>query len=283
MMLRDAIGDIVAHIWFSKVFANIAHDESQQSGGPMRKTTIILALLFLSPTAVAATWAQFVLGEGYESVLMVSNKTAFPWQGTVKIFQGYNASWAGRWYVNGTEYTGSDAYPVSLPAYGTVRLFFTGDSSLQVGYMDFESGSSYSLIDVAYSFFYNLRINDNDLSETVGGPESPHNKKMVFGVEKSAQVDTGYAISPLSRSGATSFPIVLTLYNSDGSIYDTRQVTFLGHHAIFVSQVFSLPATFIGFLKVDSQQSIYLTVLRMEYNSTGWQFTSIAPDNYVIF
>jgi len=249
----------------------------------MRKAALFLGLLLLSSTAAAATWAQFVLGGGYESVLMASNKTAFPWSGYVKLLQGYNSGWTGRWYINGVEYSGSTGYVVAIPPYGTVKLLFTGDTTMRTGYMDFNADSYSYSSDVAYSFFYNLRTDGGDLTETVGGPESASAKKLMFGVEKSAKVDTGYAICPYSRYSTSSFQMVLTLYNADGTIYASKPWTFIAQHAIFASQVFDLPQNFVGFLKVDSQQYIYMTVLRMEYNSTGWQFTCIPPDDYVIF
>jgi hypothetical protein len=174
--------------------------------------------MFLSASASAATWAQFALGGGYDAVLMVSNKTPFPWSGTVTVYQGFNGAWAGRWYVNGIEYTRAVAYAVSLPPFGTAKLLFTGDSVLRVGYMDLDSDSSYSILDVAYSFFYNLRAG-TDLLETIGGPESAWDKKIAFAVEKSAKVDTGYAWCPSSRYSTTPFLIVLTLYNANGCPY----------------------------------------------------------------
>jgi hypothetical protein len=249
----------------------------------MKNFFLALFLLSIPTSTHAATWAQFALGGEFQAVLMVSNKTAIQWNGVIKLYQGFNAKWAGTWAANGQDFTGQQGAALLLPPHGTFKVMITGDAITRSGYMDLDGTYPSSEYDISYSFFYEMRVN-GDLKESVGGSDSVLSKKYVFAVERSAKVDTGYAWCPSSRYSTTPFFVVLTLYDQTGNVYDQQLVSCEGQQAIFFSQVFTdLPANFMGFLKVDSMEYMYMTVMRMEKNSTGVQYTCIPPDDWVGF
>jgi hypothetical protein len=97
-------------------------------------------------------------------------------------------------------------------------------------------------------------------------------------------IDTGIAWCPSSRSSDISdqFQILLTLFDQNGVAVRTKPVTFTGHRAQFISQLFAdLTATFVGHLNIKSQDYMYLEVLRMETTDTGFQLTSTPAVDYI--
>lgn len=248
----------------------------------MRHLLAAITLMLVSPALLSATtFAQLALGGGYEAVLIITNKTAFQWSGTIWVSRGYNQLWEGRWAINGQDFTGKSGATLTLVPHGSMKLRFTGDGTTRSGYLEIDSDVSYSDLDIAYSYFYEFRSGGR-LQDTIGSPESAWDKKFVMAVEKSPVVDTGLAWCQSNRFTSSQFPINLTLYDEAGNIFRQRSVTFTGHQAQFVTQIFTdLPAAFVGHLKIESQDYMYLTVLRMEQTSGGFQLTSTPPDDYV--
>jgi hypothetical protein len=231
---------------------------------------------------MATTFAQLALGAGYEAVLMVSNKTAFQWKGSIDVYSEYGKLWQGSWAVNGQSMTGLQSGTFTLQPKATSKFRITGDTITRTGYLEVEGDSSYSTLDVAVSYFYEYRIN-GVLQDTVGSPESAWDKSFELNVEKSPTVDTGIAWCPTYHFSTPTFLINLSLYDSTGALTRSKQVAFIGHDAQFISELFpDLPTSFLGHLRIDSQDYIYLEVLRMERTSgSGFQLTSTPADNYV--
>jgi hypothetical protein len=232
----------------------------------------IAAFGLLSAGAYALTFAQLALGGGYEAVLIITNRTSSTRTGRVWIRQGFNQRWEGRWAVNGRNFSGSDFVPYSLNPRASVKLRLTGDSETRVGYLEIEADSGED--DIAVSYFYEFRAG-GFLRDSVGSPESALGRRFVFGVEKTSTVDTGFAWSPSSHSGASGFPVELTLYTEGGSIRLQKAVTFTGHLAAFFSEVFTeVSGNFRGSLEIESPVQLSVEVLRIEHTSSGFQLTS---------
>lgn len=216
-------------------------------------------------------------------VMVITNKTNFAWSGNLWPQTGYNLRWPGSWSVNGQSFTGYDYVIVNLGPKASTKLRFTGDSSTRSGYLRVEPGSSSSSLDVAYAYFYEVRENGK-LKDTTGSGESAWGDEFVLAVEKSPVIDTGIAWCPSSRYSDSSdqFQILLTIFDQNGTAVRSKTVTFTGHKAQFVSQLFpDLPQTFIGHMNVKSQQYFYLEALRMETTDSGFQLTSTPPDDYI--
>jgi hypothetical protein len=240
----------------------------------MKRIVLFITLFALLPVfAHAVTFAQLALGGGYEAVLIITNTTNSSRSGKIWVRQGFNQRWEGRWAVQGQNSSGTDYVTYTLRPRGSVKLRLTGDTVTRVGYLEIETDSGVD--DVAVSYFYEFRIGGS-LRDTVGSPESPLGKRFVFGVEKTATVDTGFAWCPSSRFGASVFPVELTLYGDDGSIRLQKAITFTGHLAAFISEIFTElgQGSFRGSLEVESPVQLHLEVLRLEETATGFQLTS---------
>lgn len=142
----------------AKTDSDIAHLRPLGREGKMRKLIGFILLVWLCaipagapPVGEPFTWAQLALGGGYQCVLLVSNKTASDWTGNFYVFQGYQQTWAGRWWVNGLEYTGSDYFVVNIPSHGTTKLVLTGEDPVRVGYMENHGSQFFSIWDVLIS------------------------------------------------------------------------------------------------------------------------------------
>ena len=233
-----------------------------------------------SQTMQMTRFSQLALGGGYEAVLLISNKTNSAWNGTVWLSRGFNESWQGQWAVNGKNFTGTSSIPVTLPAKGMVKLRITGDSTTRAGYLDVAPGIGSDMVDVAISYFYEVRAG-GVLKDTTGSSPSAFGLRFFFAVERSSTVDTGIAWSPTPPYISTQFPIYLTLYDQNGVVARQNVYMFFGHEAQFISQLFpNLPSTFTGHLEMESEDYIYVEVLRMETTPAGFQLTSTPADSF---
>ena len=99
-------------------------------------------------------------------------------------------------------------------------------------------------------------------------------------VERSANVDTGFAWCPALLKGP--FEVTITLYREDGSVYQSKTVTFTGHAAQFFAPLFDdVPADFLGMMRIESEGFIHVAVLRIEYTDSGFQYAGAAPDTFI--
>ena len=247
----------------------------------MQRLLLACVFVLVFPIASHATrFAQLALGGGYESVLLISNKTSLAWSGTIWVRRGYNQTWEGRWAMNGQDFTGREGVKVAIPPKGMVKLRLTGDSTTRAGYLEVTSDFSYSDLDVAISYFYEVRVGGS-LQDTTGSPESAWGRRFFFAVERSSAIDTGIAWCPSSPYTSGSFQINLTLYDQNGTIARQNSYMFIGHEAQFITQLFTdLPSSFAGHLEIDAHDYLYVEVLRLEKNPAGFQLTSTPADNY---
>jgi hypothetical protein len=249
----------------------------------MKHAFLLLALLSAAPAAAnAMSFAQLALGGGYEATIFVTNKTSFRWTGELRPYQGMNQRWGGTWSINGQPLTGASAWQFALEARQTIKLTLAGDAVTRSGYLDIEgTGSSYDS-SVAVAYFYGYYAPTGKLLDTVGSPESEFGKRFFFPAEVTSTIDTGMAWCPVYRFSNTTFPIIISAYNENGQQVAQKTVTFSGHEAQFVSQVFpSLPKPFRGQIYLEALEYFTLEVLRLEETVGGFQLTSTPPDSYV--
>jgi hypothetical protein len=99
-----------------------------------------------------------------------------------------------------------------------------------------------------------------------GSPVGDSHRGFRFPVEKTALVNTGVAMAPwLNRSG---FPIIATLYDSGGRVFQEKTLTFTGHSSRFFDQIFDgMPNGFLGMIQFESSNFFYLEVLRRKLKS----------------
>jgi hypothetical protein len=239
---------------------------------------VVFASILFPSLSAAATWPQLALGGGYQVTLIVSNQTNFEWRGTFSPRQGLDQRWAGAWAANGQNLTGRDGFTITLPARSTGKIILTGDATTRTGYLEFDGEGTSSDRDVAVSYFYNYIVAGQTLDST-GSPVGDSHRGFRFPVEKTALVNTGVAMAPwLNRS---DFPIIATLYSSDGNLFQQKILTFNGHSSRFFDQIFDgVPNGFLGMVQLESSNFFYLEVLRLEQTATGFQLTSTPADSY---
>jgi hypothetical protein len=217
--------------------------------------------------------------------LLVSNKTAFDWTGEFSVYQGHEQTWAGRWWVNGREYTDSDYFAVTVPSYGTAKLVLTGDAAVRVGYMEMYGSGYSSSYDVSIAYFYQY-FQGGKLTTSTGSRDADWSKIFYAPVEAAPSVNTGIAWSPSGFLTPESFEMLFTLYIPDetgyGQVHSSKRIDFTGHGALFINEIFPELAgtTFKGYLKIETPEYICLEVLRMDSVEGGILLTATPPDHY---
>ena len=222
------------------------------------------------------TWAQFALGGGYECVLLLSNKRDTEWSGRLRLRQGNDEAWSGAWGLDGQDRTGSDEIPITIAPRATVRVCLSGDSAVRSGYLQLYAEGAFSVYDVAPGYFYRY-LAGGQLQESVGAGAAPSGRTFWFPVEKNTTSDTGVAWAP--DAVTAPFLIILSLHDGSGSQLQQKTLTYSGHEAKFVSELFEgIPDGFLGRARIESEQNIHLEVLRLDRTNAGFQITSTPPD-----
>jgi hypothetical protein len=190
--------------------------------------------------------------------------------------QGNNESWAGFWSLDGKDRTGSSAFSISLPPRSTVKLRLSGDSLTRSGYLQMYGDGTSTVYDIATSYFYNY-VTDGRLQVCTGSAAAPSGRLFCFPVEKSPSVNTGLAWAPGAVAGP--FPLVVTLFDQQGTQVQQKTLSFEGHEARFFDEIFdTVPSGFLGRVRIESQENIHLEVLRLEQTESGFQLTATPPD-----
>jgi hypothetical protein len=239
------------------------------------------ALLVFPNIAKAITFAQLALGGGYEATLFMTNKSAFKWDGEIRIYQGNTQKWAYPWSVNGKDWSGNAGFSTSIDPKATKKYILRGDSTTRSGYMMINASGTSSTSDIAVAYFYNFYANGS-LRDSVGSPPSAWDSKFMFTAEVTSTVDTGMAWCYGSAYTASPFGIRLTAFDENGNTVTSETFTYDGHAAKFITQYLpKLPKPFTGMILLESQNYINLEILRLEMTADGFQLTSTPPDDYV--
>lgn len=243
----------------------------------MKRFIAALILLFIPASAFAITFPQFAIGGGYECLMLISNKTSFPWTGDIYIFSGNDQLWPSSWYVNGVNFTGERGVSLEIPRNASVKLRFTGDSQTRTGYLEIYGTGSSSSYGVSIAYFYQFILGDDIITST-GSPPAEPSYVFYVPVEKTSLIDTGLAWSPYSST--SNFPIRLTLYNSEGDPIGIFNDIYKGHESKLISEWFDIPNGVRGHLRIEAWEPIYLEALRIDGTDNGFLLTSTPPDGY---
>ena len=219
-------------------------------------------------------FAQFALGDVFRILVLVSNKGLTPWEGRGVLRRGNEEEWENPWALNGIDQTGSSDFEISLPPQGTRKFTLTGDDQVREGFFDLIGSNSSLNSQVALSFFYQL--GNGALSDSIATFDTPPSKVLVFPVEKSSKADTGFAYAALDPGGA--FSISATLIDQAGVEIGTVTWIYSGHEALFFSELVFFPESFVGSLRIESEVSLFLTVVRVEQSAAGFQLTNVPPE-----
>ena len=219
-------------------------------------------------------FAQFALGDIFQILLLVSNKGLTPWEGRGVLRQGNEEEWDSPWALNGVDQTGSSHFEIFLPPQGSRKFTLTGDTDMREGFFDLIGAGSSPNTQLAASFFY--QVGSPTLTDSIATFDTPPSKVLVFPVEKSAGADTGFAYAALDPDGA--FSISATLIDQSGVEIGTVTWNYSGHDALFFTELFDFLESFVGSLRIESEVSLYLTVVRVEQSVGGFQLTNVPPE-----
>ncbi len=263
----------------SQLTALIAASDIATSG------TVVVQVIVPSPISTASntvtfsitpkpiTFAQLALGNGYEANLFVTNKSNSKQSAIIRPCQTTGSVWAGKWSVNGVDRTGLDRITVDIPAKGTVKMIFRGDSTTRDGYLQIIPPDSSGTLSFAYYYAY---YSEGLLKSTTGSPPSKTCTRCIFAVENTVTSSTGFAWAPTPE--LPLLPLNLTLIDGTGGTVQKKQIVFAGHLARFVHEIFGVPYNFVGSVFIESDKPIFLEVLRLEQISGGFLLTSTPPD-----
>jgi hypothetical protein len=232
------------------------------------------------PTPPQKNWAQTALGGGYSCTVMVTNqKTDTDWKGTIGLKTGNNQPWEGSWSSNGEDQTGNSEIGLAINPGGTTLLKLEGDQTTRSGYLAVGPNSGYSTDDISVSYFYEF-WNQNQLLDSIGSPPSQGGTSFIFPFYyynvAPTYVDTGVA---WCSDSTESFDIEIILIDQSGNEIARKTVSFKGHEAQFLGQLFSenLQQETIGHARIQAARKIYLEVLRFFDQGGKFQLTSTPP------
>ena len=217
---------------------------------------------------------RFALGDVFRILVLVSNKGLTPWEGRGVLRQENEEEWDNPWALNGIDQTGSSDFEISLPPQGTRKFTLTGDDQVREGFFDLIGTNSSLNSQVALSFFYQL--GNGALSDSIATFDTPPSKVLVFPVEKSSEADTGFAYAAFDAGEA--FSISATLIDQAGVEIGTVTWIYSGHDALFFTELFDSLESFVGSLRIESEVSLFLTVVRVEQSAAGFQLTNVPPE-----
>jgi hypothetical protein len=221
---------------------------------------------------------QLALGEGYECIVLVSNKGDTAWVGNINTFMGKHEAWFVDWiHPSGVWFSGYDSNSIRLQPNGTLKYrLFRPDSKLEVGYLSVTGNDGSNETQIVISYFYLYKDSQERLMDSVGVPVLEPGTAFVFPVERTADINTGFAWA--TGDIQDLFEITLVLFDDKGQEVESIQLEYEGHLAKFFSELFqSVPEVFIGMIRIESEQPIHLTALRLETTEDGFQLTSTPP------
>ena len=224
------------------------------------------------------TYSQLALGGGYECILLISNHSNTTWRGTVSLRQSDDVAWSAHWSLDGVNKSNSSEFALELGPGCSQKHVIGGDAQVRAGYLriDATEGSPQS---ISVSMFYNF-IQAGGLMDSTATPSGSASRKYWVTVEKSTSINTGFAWVGTGEANG-SFKIHLALCNAAGQVIQYRTQLYEGHSSRFFAGpdgIFQgVPDGFVGGVIVDSEQDIFLTVLRLESTAGGFQLTSIPP------
>ena len=253
----------------------------------------LLGSAILSAQGTGYVVPQFAIGGGLEALLFVANKTADTIDVDVFLRQGNADPWDGLWKLDGVSQAGSEStFPLGPKQIRKIVLSANGPA--RSGYLNVVSrGGAWARLSV--SFFYNL-VSEGALIDSIGVPPTSvrttavissrdeFTYKYTAAIELGPGINTGVAITHgLRLPSASEGTIRLTLYDGGGDAIRTKTLNNDGHTALFINEIWTdLPPDFVGMLQVEptnEDTDFYMTVLRQEQTVSGFQLTSIPPDN----
>ncbi len=226
--------------------------------------------------SVPLNYPQLAIGGQVRSILVVSNKSALAWQGTVLLRGDEGQEWDTPWTLNGGDRSGGSSFPIDLPPFSSANFTLGGDGIARDGFLEIVPGPLVSGLDLATSFFFEVRTENDHLLDSTGIAASPLGIAFVIPVEKSLAVDTGFAVAPLTATDPLA--VTLTLYDAEGQVVGSRPLNVQGHLSAFVTEYFDqLGDGFVGSLRLESIQSFFATALRVEGSPGDFQLTAVPP------
>lgn len=265
----------------------------------MKRIWLFLLLLMFgtAQSLFCITFSQLALGgepaTHYECILLISNMSDEVWRGKINTLTGNDEDWTVRW-ISGEQQLDTNGVTFDLAARGTMKITLKSfDGSLGTGYLSltarFVSGQPYSsTLDLAVAYFYNLLDESGDVLDSVSVPRSYGDVEHMLPVEyipgqgNWGKVDTGIAWSPSSDAVDAQFQIHFELLDPSGNVLGTKDVSYEGQAATFVSELFpdvAAEGAFVGRVRVTTSEiDIYTTALRIVYTKTGIQLTGAPPE-----
>jgi Raf kinase inhibitor-like YbhB/YbcL family protein len=183
--------------------------------------------------------------------------------------------------VNGAVKSGPNTFGIGIFAGGTSTYVLSGDAVVRRGYLVILADRNGSEQGVSFTFYYHLRGAKGELVDSTGVPVLQPATHFVFPAERTASAATAFAWAPLCIK--TGFNIRLQLFNETGTLKQTVNRTFDGQNAEFLDEAFNsagytVPTHFGGRVEVQSQELLYVTVLRLETPPGSVQLTSTPPE-----
>jgi hypothetical protein len=248
----------------------------------------LMAFAVNSPSQLATSdplFPQFVVGDGYETVVLITNLERWPLSVKWVPMEKDGSPWKApiSYLVNDSPV---GQLPSTLEAKSTYKITFRGGSQLSVGMLLIKVYGK-----LLISYFYRFYAPDGDLQTTVGSFVSRRSSTPAYGavfpVEESSTSHTGYAISNHDGSVPKYNPLIieLVLYDSHGNAVASDSVQYTGQISEFVFQRFpSISGGFLGYMEIvartstGSTPSVVFEILRMDLTKKGFLYTVVKPE-----
>jgi hypothetical protein len=225
----------------------------------MKLIIAVLSLVLVSASSLMAAlptrfheFAQVADGGGYRSIIWISNQNAQSVDVTIKFFTDLGTPLTLT--LDGT--TGI-TFTITVPAGQSKKLATAGTATVtQAGWAQLVATG-----EVGAQLQFEISNGGQLITQAAVESSGPLDNLDIF-VDESVG-HTGVAFANYSASG--SIAITLTLKDQNGAPIATNTITLLpfGHKAIFVYQLFTVPAGTRGTMRVQSSGPVSAVTLQM--------------------
>lgn len=247
----------------------------------MKRLMIFLCFFFFVPflSAQDVVFPHFVIGGGYETLLVIANRAEIPWTGEILFLQGANTTFQYPIELDGAELRLNEIDLTLFPFQLRELRFQSSDPVCRIGYILIHTQDS-SSNDILATLFYRITQIGEDsvkfVSESVGIQPALTLRRVIIPVTVEPGTDTALAWALPRCEGVSPFWPRLTLIDESGYPLDDRTVKFTGQMAKFVSELMGIPRNFKrGILLIETSYPMCFVAFRMDYSTHGTQYTSI--------
>ena len=219
---------------------------------------------------------QLALGgesDTYDCLLIISNKSALRWIGSMKPFKGNHEPWSVSILNQADNSIISTAeLRLDIPANATRKYILTGDKNMTAGYLSIAGDQGYSEENLSVSCFCRIKNAQAKLINLLSIPPAQ------AGTVQAMPVDFNTAFAWCAAETVAPFNVSIELFDGQsGKSVSILTKLFEGHMARFVGELFPNVADgFVGKMVIRSNTPLFAIAIRLDQTESGAQLAGSA-------